>query len=86
MKYRSIKTPPAAGTISVRDAVKSAKTVARSAVTGRFVKVKGANPRTTYIIRDVVKHSSQPSKAKKTTGKSHAGVSISKRKVAAGKK
>jgi hypothetical protein len=77
MKYRSIKTPPRAGNISVKDAVKSARTVARSAITGRFVKAKGSNSRTTIIIHKELR-TSPPSKVKKTAGKSHTSVSKTK--------
>ena len=37
MKYRSIKTPPACTNISLKDAMDSARIVARKAGSGRFV-------------------------------------------------
>lgn len=80
MKYRSIKTPPAAGNISVQDAVKSAKAVARSVVTDQFVRPKRTNGRT-VIVSKVARTSPRPKILKSTGNKKSASTTLSKSKV-----
>ena len=87
IRYRSIKTPPACGSISLKDAEKSAKTVARSAVTGRFVAAKtNGDLATKTIVDSALTHGRKTSSGAVGTSKKSTSKSKSTHKSVARKR
>ena len=83
IKYRSIKTPPACGTISLKDAEKSARTVARSAISGRFV-VKNAKSLAGSVLTQ--SHNTRSRAASKVRSKASKSKSGASKSASAGKR
>jgi hypothetical protein len=80
MKYRTIKSPANPGSVSLRDARTSVRTVQalRSAKTGRFVRGNTKLAATTVIVERLKKTSGKKTSGKKTSG--------SKNRASSGKK